>query len=85
MKNNKTILIASSSMLAAGMAQGQILYNYVNQTVGVSDSGYTFDLDEANPGFEVFFDGPNNASKPCVLGTQGASNVLVQRECPFWN
>jgi hypothetical protein len=73
MKTNKKILIASGSMLAAGMAHGQITYTPVNQTEGVSDSGYTFDLDGVNPGFEVFFDG-SNASKPCVLGTVGAAN-----------
>jgi len=61
-------------MLAAGMAHGQINYTLVNQIEGVSDGGYTFELDGADPGFKVFFDGSNTSSKPCVLGTQGAIN-----------
>jgi hypothetical protein len=50
------------------MAQGAIVYHYVNQSYDPSSSGYNLDLngDGAND-FRVFFDA-NNASKPCVLG-----------------
>jgi len=74
MKTKKTILVASSSMLAAGMAQGAITYTQVNQQIGTGDSGFYFDLNgDSSQDFRVFFDA-NNASKPCVLGTQGAIN-----------
>jgi hypothetical protein len=73
MKINKTVLIASSSMLAAGMAQGAIRYVYVNQPVVPSSSGYSFDLngDETND-YNVLFDS-NNTIKPCVVGANSSS------------
>ncbi len=73
MKTNKTVLVASSSMLAVGMAQGAVTYNSVNQVLSTGDSGYTFDLNsDGVQDFKVFFDA-NNASKPCVLGTDSSS------------
>ena len=74
MKTNKTILAASGSILAAGVAQGSVIINYINQSVGVNSSGYQFDLNnDAIDDFTVLFDG-NNSAKPCVLGTTGASS-----------
>jgi len=73
MKTKKTILLASSSMLAAGMAQGAVVYNPVNQSFNASSSGYNLDLNgDGSTDYRVFFDA-NNASKPCVLGTYTGS------------
>lgn len=73
MKANKTLLAAASSVLAASMAHGAIVYQSVNQTVATSDSGYDFDLNtDGTTDFKVFFDA-NNATKPCVLGTDVTS------------
>src|ERR1039457_3084298 len=70
MKTNKTIFVASSSMLAAGMAQGAIVYHYVNQPYNPASSGYNLDLNgDGTNDYRVFFDA-NNASKPCVLGSR---------------
>jgi len=69
MKKNKTILIASSSMMAAGVAHGAIVYTYVNQSYDPASSGYNLDLDgNGTADYKIFFDA-NNSTKPCVLGT----------------
>jgi hypothetical protein len=74
MKTKKTILIASSSMLAAGMAaRANIITTPVNQTVDASSSGVQFDLNgDGINDFTVLFDG-NNSVKPCVLGANSSS------------
>jgi hypothetical protein len=73
MKTKQTILIASSSMLAAGMAHGAIHYYYVNQAYNPSSSGYNLDLnDDGTNDYRIFFDA-NNANKPCVQGTYTGS------------
>ncbi len=73
MKTNKTILVASGSILAAGMAQGAVIINPVNQILGTGDNGYNLDLNsDGASDFRIFFDA-NNASKPCVLGTYTGS------------
>ncbi|MGA2246953.1 MAG: LamG-like jellyroll fold domain-containing protein [Verrucomicrobiota bacterium] len=74
MKTNKTILIASSSLLAAGMAQGAIRYVLVDQTVDPSSAGYWFDLNgDGTNDYEAFFDGSNVSNKPCIVGTNSVS------------
>jgi hypothetical protein len=78
MKKSKTILVASSSMLAAGMAHGQtingtIVTTTINQTVNASSSGVQFDLnDDGTPDYTVLFDG-NNSVKPCVVGANSST------------
>ncbi len=60
-------------MLAAGMAQGGIVYHYVGQSYDPASSGYNLDLNgDGTNDYRVFFDA-NNASKPCVLGTYTGS------------
>src|ERR1700760_1921517 len=73
-KTNKTILVASSSLLAAGMAKGGVVYHYVNQSL-TPGASYQFDLngDTAND-FTVFFDNSNSV-KPCVLGANSSNNA----------
>lgn len=73
MKSKKTILVASGSMLAVGMAQGAVVINNVNQTVDTTSSGYNFDLNsDGNNDFNVLFDN-NNSVKPCVVGAYSSS------------
>jgi hypothetical protein len=69
----KTILVASSSMLAAGMAHGTIITSTFNVTVDTSSSGFQFDLDgDGITDFNVLFDG-NNSVKPCVVGVNSSN------------
>lgn len=75
MKTNRSIFLASSSLLAAGVAHGAILYKYVNQSIGPSSAGYPFDLNQDGVNdYNVLFDGNANA-KPCVLGTNSVSGT----------
>ncbi len=75
MKTNKTILVASGSMLAAGVAQGAIVYHYVNQGFPPSSDGYHLDLNgDGTNDYRIFFDA-NNASKPCVLGSRTGPEI----------
>lgn len=61
-------------MLAAGAAQGAIIYSgSVGQSTVDDGSPIYFDLnpnDGYSQEYEVFFDGSNSTSKPCVLGNQ---------------
>ncbi|HWD91576.1 MAG TPA: LamG-like jellyroll fold domain-containing protein [Verrucomicrobiae bacterium] len=73
-KTNKTILVASSSILAAGMAKGAVTYHYVNQSLDPT-ANYQFDLnDDGTNDFKVFFDN-NNSVKPCVVGSNSSNNA----------
>lgn len=75
MKTKKTILVASSSMLAAGMAQGAIVYHSVNQSVTTGDP-IKIDLNlDGTDDFQVFFDAfQYGSAKPCIQEISKTSN-----------
>jgi hypothetical protein len=61
-------------MLAAGMAQGAIVYHDLNVNTTPGGSAINFDLDaDGTNDFKVFFDG-TGATKPCV---QSLSNTAI--------
>ncbi|HTI97401.1 MAG TPA: PEP-CTERM sorting domain-containing protein [Dongiaceae bacterium] len=86
MKANKTLLAASSSVLAAGMAHGAVVTHFLNHTVNTGDAGYNFDLNsDSTDDYKAFFDN-NNAAKPCILGastTSGSYPGTFPNPTPF--
>ena len=69
MKPNKTLLLTSTSALAAGLAHGDITYSGIISTQLTGSASFSLDLNQdATADYTIRFDGLNtpNNNKPFV-------------------